>query len=87
MFAADRDRAGLPADLSMHCLRHRFATRLLRQGLNLVDIQSLLGHRDLGTTAVYLHDSADRFDRARLAMEGEVCPQYAPPVDPVLVRG
>jgi site-specific recombinase XerD len=87
MFARDRDRAGLPADLSLHCLRHRFATRLLRQGLNLVDIQSLLGHRDLGTTAVYLHDSEDRFDRARIAMDGGLCPQSHLPVDLLSEKG
>ena len=72
-FEKDRIRAGLAADLSLHCLRHRFAQRLLEAGVNLIDIQALLGHRDLATTAVYLHDSPARFERARLAIQGEIC--------------
>lgn len=70
MVDRDRRRAHLPADLCLHSLRHRFATKLLRAGVNLVDIQSLLGHNDLGTTAIYLHDSPERYDQARLAIEG-----------------
>ena len=70
MMRRDLGRARLPLDLSLHCLRHRFATRLLRSGVNLLDIQMLLGHSDLATTAVYLQDSSSRFETARLAMEG-----------------
>lgn len=77
VFKVDLARVGLAMDLSMHCLRHRFATRLLRAGVNLVDIQSLLGHNELGSTAVYLHDSPRRYDEARLAIEGVVCPQQS----------
>ena len=75
MLKIDLVKAGLPVDLCLHSLRHRFATRLLRAGVSLVDIQSLLGHNDLGTTAVYLHDSPKRFEQARLAIQGEVLPQ------------
>lgn len=77
MVRRDLRRAGLPSDLCLHSLRHRFATRLLRAGVNLVDIQALLGHNDLATTAVYLHDSPRRFEQARLAIEGLVCPQVS----------
>ena len=74
-FERDRLRAGLPVGLCLHSLRHRFATQLLRCGVNLVDIQMLLGHRDLATTAIYLEDDPDRFRRARIAVEGLVFPQ------------
>lgn len=71
-FGRDRDAAGLDPALCLHSLRHRFATKLERQGVRLTDIQALLGHADLATTSIYLHDSPQRFDNARLAIEGRL---------------
>jgi site-specific recombinase XerD len=54
-----------------HALRHSFATRLLDEGVNVAQVQQLLGHSDLSTTAVYLGVNPERtLDEARAAFDG-----------------
>ena len=51
--------AGISKRVSMHSLRHAFATHLLEQKVDIRIIQVLLGHRKLGTTALYTQVATD----------------------------
>jgi len=47
--------AEIRKNVSMHSLRHAFATHLMERGENVRVIQVLLGHRKLETTQAYTH--------------------------------
>jgi len=48
-------KAGLVKNATVHTLRHSFATHLLMNGVNIREIQELLGHKNVETTMIYTH--------------------------------
>ncbi len=55
--------------VSMHSLRHAFATHLLEQGENIRTIQVLLGHKKLETTALYTHVATETLRKVLSPLE------------------
>jgi integrase/recombinase XerD len=68
--------------VSLHTLRHSYATHLLEAGVDVVTLQHLLGHNDLETTARYLHVSTRHLQRLPNPLDDLVArPPLAPAPD------
>lgn len=48
-------KAGISKRVTMHVLRHSYATHQLERGVPLHRLRDLLGHKDISTTEIYLH--------------------------------
>ena len=48
-------KTSITKDVSLHSLRHSYATHLLEEGVNIITLKELLGHAEISTTMIYLH--------------------------------
>ena len=57
-----RAAAGLPGELSVHCLRHSYVSHLIEDGVDPLFVQQA-GHSRVSTTAAYTTVGADARNR------------------------
>ena len=68
-FRLARAASGLPAEATVHTLRHCYATHLLEEGVSLRLISQYLGHASIATTVIYTHLTPLNEARTRTALE------------------
>lgn len=68
-------KAGISKCVSIHSLRHAFATHLLEQGTDIRFIQELLGHSRVRTTEIYLHVSKRDLGKIRSPIDAIIQPK------------
>ena len=68
-FHLAREAGGIKKKVSLHSLRHAFATHLLEQHEDIRVIQVLLGHKKLESTAQYSHVASKRLREVKGPLE------------------
>ncbi|MGY6559556.1 MAG: tyrosine-type recombinase/integrase [Nitritalea sp.] len=63
------EKVGIKKKVTVHTLRHSFATHLLEQGTDLRYIQELLGHESPKTTQIYTHITTRGFGQIKSPLD------------------
>lgn len=58
-------KAGITKEVTLHTLRHSYATHLLENGIDLRYIQEILGHKSSRTTEIYTHVTAKSIEKIK----------------------
>lgn len=69
VFHAAAEAAGLDKNVTVHTLRHSFATHLLEQKVDIRVIQGLLGHRNINSTTRYTRVAVDTIRQIQSPLE------------------
>ena len=74
-------KAEISKDLTFHCLRHTFGSRLVDAGKDIRTIAELMGHKDLKMTMRYTHPAPEhrRYAVAGIATKKAVSPTVSEP--------
>ncbi len=59
------EKCKIKKKITVHSLRHSFATHLVEQGTDIRIIQEILGHKDIRTTQIYTHISTANISKIR----------------------
>lgn len=70
VFNKKKKESGITKNVTVHSLRHSFATHLMERGVDIRTIQQLLGHRNLSSTMIYTHVAKNYINLAGSPLDG-----------------